>query len=152
MRYAAPYAAFQKSRHYELLRVSDNRGPTCVTCHGESAAQLLAPASVEAECNQCHGPGKRAPRPEPASQVRDLLERVRELRAQLEVARRMIAELRDTTRQQRLQAEYQQTEAPLIQTISDGHSFVFTSGEQQLNLTRERLAKLYQSIIAVSGR
>ena len=64
----------------------------------------------------------------------------------------MIAEVRDTTRQQQLRGQYQQTETPLNQAISDGHSFVFTGSEERLNVTRERLAALYQSIIGVSGR
>lgn len=147
MCHAGPFAAFQTSRHYALLKSGDARGPTCVTCHGESAAQLMSPAAVEGECNQCHGVGKRAPRPERAMQVRTLLERVRDLRAQLDAARRLIDAVGDPARRQRLRDEFEGAQAPLTQTVNDGHSFVFTGSEERLDTTRRRLAALYQSIV-----
>lgn len=39
-----PFAAFQKSRHYELLREGNPDTPTCVTCHGNVGAFLLSPS------------------------------------------------------------------------------------------------------------
>ena|SRR5438105_2190541 len=149
--HVAPYSAFQKSRHYDLLKAGDTKGPTCVTCHGEAAAQLLSPDAIAGECNQCHGSGKRAPRPGRAAQARELLERVRDLRAQLDAARRVIDEVRDTARQRQLRDAYDQAEAPLNQAVTAGHSFVFADSEARLAVARERTAALYQSIICTTG-
>ena len=147
-----PYSAFQKSRHAGLLKAGDSRGPTCVTCHGEAAAQLLSPDAIAAECNQCHGPGKRAPRPERATEVRRWLERVRGVRAQLEAVRPMIDTVRDARRQQQLRDAYRQAEAPLAQSVVDGHSFVFTDSNQRLDVAQQRTAALHQSIISAPSR
>jgi Cytochrome c7 and related cytochrome c/Cytochrome c554 and c-prime len=147
-----PYSAFQKSRHAGLLKAGDSRGPTCVTCHGEAAAQLLSPDAIAGECNQCHGPGKRAPRPERATEVRQWLERVRELRAQLDAVRPMIDAVRDTGRQQQLRDAYRQADAPLAQSVADGHYFVFADSNERLDVARQRTAALYQSIISAPSR
>ena len=42
------YAAFQGSRHYQLLQSGSNKGPTCITCHGDINGWLLSPKSLEA--------------------------------------------------------------------------------------------------------
>ena len=99
--------------------------------HGEAAAQLLSPDAIAGECNQCHGSGKRAPRPERATEVRQWLERVRELRAQLDAVRPMIDAVRDTARQQQLRDAYRQADAPLAQSVVDGHYFVFADSNER---------------------
>jgi hypothetical protein len=144
----APYSAFQRSRHAALLKASDPSGPTCVTCHGQAAAQLLSPAAVAGECNQCHGPGKRAPRPDRAAEVRRWLARVGGVRAQLAAVKPMIDAITDRTRQQQLRDAYQQAEVPLDQAVADGHAFVFADSNQRLNLARQRVAALFQSIVS----
>ena len=150
--HSGPYSAFQKSGHAALLRRGDSRAPTCVTCHGEAAAQLLSPDAIAAECNQCHGPGTRAPRPERAAEVRQWLERVREVRAQLAAVRPMIDAVRDVGRQQRLRDAYHQADAPLAQSVVNGHSFVFADSNERLNVAQQRTAALYQSIIGAPSR
>lgn len=147
-----PYSAFQKSRHAGLLKARESRGPTCVTCHGEAAAQLLSPDAIAGECNQCHGPGKRAPHPERAIEVRQWLERVREVRAQLDAARPVIDAIADTRRQQQLRNAYRQAEAPLVQSVIDGHAFVFADSNERLDVARQRTAALRQSIIGAPSR
>jgi Cytochrome c7 and related cytochrome c/Cytochrome c554 and c-prime len=150
--HSGPYSAFQKSGHAALLRAGDSRGPTCVTCHGEAAAQLLSPDAIAAECSQCHGAGKRAPRAERAADVRQWLERVREVRAQLAAVRPMIDAVRDAARQKQLRDAYRQAEAPLAQSVEKGHSFVFAESNERLNVARQRTAALYQSIIGAPSR
>jgi Cytochrome c7 and related cytochrome c/Cytochrome c554 and c-prime len=150
--HSGAYSAFQKSGHAALLRSGDSRGPTCVTCHGEAAAQLLSPDAIAAECNQCHGPGTRAPRPERAAEVRQWLERVREVRAQLAAVRPMIDAVRDPGRQQQLRDAYRQADAPLAQSVLDGHSFVFAGSNERLTLARQRTAALHESIIGAPSR
>ena len=150
--HVGPYSAFQKSRHAGLLKSGNSLGPTCVTCHGETAAQLLSPDAIAGECNQCHGPGKRAPRPERALEVRQWLERVRALRVQLDAVRPMIDAVRDTGRQQQLRDAYRQAEAPLAQAVANGHYFVYADSNQRLDVTRQRTAALYQSIINAPSR
>jgi hypothetical protein len=53
------FAAFQKSRHYELVRAGNRDAPTCATCHGEVGAQLLSPRQLEGRCAGCHGDAKQ---------------------------------------------------------------------------------------------
>jgi hypothetical protein len=150
--HAGPYAAFQKSRHFALLKAGDTKGPTCVTCHGEATAQLLSPDAVAGECNQCHGTGKRQPVPQRAGDVRRLLERVRDPRGRLNAAKLMIDAVGDTARQQRLRQAYHQAEAPMTAAIVNGHSFVFTDTDARLDEARQRITALYQSILGASPR
>jgi hypothetical protein len=150
--HAGPLAAFQRSQHNELLRTGDTRGPTCVTCHGAVAAQRLSPAAIEGQCDQCHGPGKTAPRPERASDMRRWLEEVRGLRAQLDTARVMIDAARDPARRQELLDSHREAAAPLAQAVVSGHSFVFTNRQQLLNVARQRTADLYRSLAGSPSR
>lgn len=150
--HAGPYAAFQRSHHFELLRTGDTRGPTCATCHGEVAAQRLSPDAIEGQCNQCHGPGKTAPRPGRASDMRQWLEEVRGLRAELEAVRVLVDATGDLMRRQELLEMYRQAAAPLAQAVVNGHSFVFAERQELLNLARQRTAGLYRSLAGASPR
>lgn len=76
--HSGPFVAFQKSRHYELVRAGNRDAPTCVTCHDEVGAFLLSPKQLEGRCASCHGADKIAPRTEFAPEGRLMLEGIRD--------------------------------------------------------------------------
>jgi hypothetical protein len=131
-----PYVAFQDSKHHELLRAGDERGPTCYTCHGAVAARLLPPKSLAGTCNGCHGEGKAVPRPERAVQARLLLEDVHAVRGQLKAAHALIRRVRDADRRHRLEEAYEQAQGPLTQAVHAGHRFVFDGLSERLAVAR----------------
>jgi hypothetical protein len=140
------FAAFQKSRHYELVRAGTRDAPTCATCHGEVGAQLLSPRQLEGRCAGCHGDGKVAPRSDFAPQGRLMLEGVRDARALLKEANSFISKISDKPRRARLEAEAQQAAVPLKEATDAGHAFVFTGLQERLTLARQRIATLYEHL------
>lgn len=146
------FVEFQKSNHFKMLQSGDSRGPLCTTCHGEVAARILSPKGIEGQCNSCHGPNKTAPREGRAASARQLLERIRDVRAQLTAANRLIDGVRDKTRQQQLKDAAQQAEVPLKQAVFALHSFVFTDSDQRLDTARQRTTALYVSIVGPAAR
>jgi hypothetical protein len=145
--HTGPYVAFQKSRHFELLRAGDTFGPTCSTCHGEVAAELLSPRGIAAQCSRCHGEGKVVARPEYPARARLMLEGIHEVRTQLSAARRLINDVKDQARREQLMYQYQQAEVPLIEATNAGHEFVYTNLEERLDLARRRTAALYVTVV-----
>jgi hypothetical protein len=133
-----PYAAFQQSRHHELLRGGDTKVPTCAACHGANAARLPSPKLLAATCDGCHGDGKAAPRPERAARARLLLEQVAATRGDLEAAQALIRRVGDAARRHRLEEAYEQAQGPLTQAVHAGHRFVYDDLEQRLALARQR--------------
>jgi hypothetical protein len=150
--HAGPFAAFQASKHYEMQRAGDLNVPTCATCHGNTAAWLLSPKALEGQCNQCHGAGKIAPRPERAQRARQLLEGVVSVREQLQLARGLINHVDDRTRRAELQQAYDQAQVPLTEAIDAGHKFVFDRLEERLGVARGRATALLSQVINPARR
>jgi hypothetical protein len=140
--HAEPFAAFQKSRHYELLRSGSPEGPTCSTCHDDAGAALLSPRGLEGQCSACHGPGKRHERTDYAPQGRILLQGVRDAREQLKQAESLIRRVKDTPRRSDLEDAAEQVRVPLVEAVQAGHRFVFDDLEERLQTARGRLAAL----------
>jgi len=144
--HAGPFVAFQRSRHYELLKMGDRNAPTCSTCHGEVAAELPSPKALESQCQRCHGERGTAPRPGHAAQGRQMIEGIRETRALLKEADSAIKRVRDQARRDRLRAEADQVRVPLVQAADSGHAFVFDQLEERLSVARTRLASLLEQL------
>ena len=136
--HTGPFVSFQKSRHYQLLREGDSRGPTCTTCHGEVAGMLLSPRSLESQCNSCHGPGKPQARPERAAEARLLMTEVHEVRTTLNQAQSIIKRIKDKTARAAFDEAWKQAEVPLIEARNAGHEFVFDNLKERLDRAKTR--------------
>lgn len=141
-----PLVAFQKSVHYELLRQGDDHAPTCSTCHGSVAANFLSAKRFAKQCKRCHGEGKTAYRDEYPIMGELMLEKVGEVRKQLEQAEHLIHRIKDEERCLRLQEVYRRAEVPLIRAVQSGHSFVFDEMQEQLALAQRRAQKLLEEL------
>jgi len=144
--HAGPFVAFQRSKHYELLRAGDKHGPTCTTCHGEAAGTRLSPKALEGQCGSCHGAGKIAPHPEFPARGKLALEGLRETRALLKDVRNAIARVKDPARRRSLEAEAQQAEVPIIEATQAGHAFVYDQLDERLATARTRLSALFDRV------
>jgi hypothetical protein len=140
------FAAFQASRHYELLRSGSADGPTCVTCHDEVAGTLLSPRGLENQCASCHGAGKPHEKTDYPPQGRRLLQGVRDVREQLREAESLIRHVKDKTRRAELEAAAQQARVPLAEASRAGHRFVFDQLEERLQTARERASALLERL------
>jgi peroxiredoxin len=60
----------EQNPHFQLLQRGERIAPSCVTCHGEVAADRPVPARVQAGCDQCHGARGPFPHPEYGVSVR----------------------------------------------------------------------------------
>jgi hypothetical protein len=141
-----PFAAFQKSRHYELLREGNPETPTCVTCHGEVGAYLLSPKSLYAECANCHAEGKVAPRGDFPAEGKLMLTGIREVRASLDHAKSLIGQVKDKDRRESLQTELQDARVPLLEAVQSAHMFVFDQMQERLQIARKRSEMLMERL------
>jgi hypothetical protein len=146
-----PLAEFQKSKHYELVRSGSEEGPTCSSCHGEVGARLLSPKGLAAQCERCHGGGKRAPRPDYPPQGKLMQEGIREVRDLLKEANALIRRVKDKTRRGDLERAYRQAEVPLIEATQAGHAFVFDQLEERLRVARQRAESLLELLANPAG-
>jgi hypothetical protein len=144
--HTGPFVAFQKSKHYGLLRGGDRAVPTCATCHGEVAATLMSPRGLEERCTRCHGPGKAAPRTDYAPDARRWLEGVREARELLKHAEELIRHVKDPARRAALERSAQQAAIPLVEATHAGHEFVFEQLAERLETARSRIAAVYDRL------
>lgn len=144
--HTGPFVAFQKSRHYQLLREGDERGPTCSTCHGEVAAYLLSPSSLEGQCARCHGAGKTHPRPDYPADAKLMMGGIRDVRAMLKDASSLIRRVKDKTARANFEEAYGQAEASLIEARNAGHEFVFDNLKERLNRARQRVDALMDAL------
>lgn len=142
----AAFSAFQKSRHYELLREGNLEVPTCATCHGNAGATLLSPKALAAECAGCHGMGKVAPHTDRPAEGRMRLSDVRDLRASLEEARGLIRRVRDDERRARLELELRDAQKTLQEAVLSAHMFVFAPMEERLTMARQRMDLLMEQL------
>ena len=136
--HTGPFVAFQKSKHYRMLREADVRGPTCTTCHGEVAAGLLSPRALEGQCNECHGAGTKVPRPEYPVNARILMTDVRAVRTTLREASSLIKRIKDKGDRAKFEEAWQQAEVPLIEARNAGHEFVFDNLKERLDRAKAR--------------
>lgn len=150
--HSGPFVAFQTSKHYELVRGGSSDAPTCVTCHGEVAANLLSPKHFENRCAGCHGAGKVSPNPDRPLQGRMMLEGIRDARAVLKEADSLIRRISDKERRAQLEAASQQAAVPLIEATNAGHAFVFDGLQARLAVARQRIAALYERLLNPSPR
>jgi Cytochrome c554 and c-prime len=150
--HAGPLVAFQRSKHYEILRGGNKSAPTCTTCHGEAAGVRLSPKALEGQCATCHGAGKIAPHPEFPAQGRTALEGLRETRALLRDARTAIARVKDPARRASLEQAAQQAEVPIIEATQAGHAFIYDQLSERLTTARARLAALFERLANPDAR
>ncbi len=140
--HVGPFVAFQDSRHYQLLRSGDRRGPTCSTCHGEVDGRLLSAKALESRCNDCHGTGEVAPRAERAREVRQLYESLKVVREQLKLAESFVKRVTDTKRRQDLESALEQARVPMTRAINAGHRFVYDDLTESLAQAQTRAEAL----------
>lgn len=141
-----PFTAFQKSRHYELLREGNLETPTCVTCHGEVGAYVLSPKSLYAECANCHAEGKVAPRGDFPAEGKIMLTSIRDVRASLDQAKTLIRQIRDKARRESLEAELQDARVPLLEAVQSAHMFVFDQMQDRIQVARKRADMLMEQL------
>ncbi|HQZ39828.1 MAG: hypothetical protein IT180_07375 [Acidobacteria bacterium] len=144
--HTGPFVSFQKSAHYKLLLSGDDRGPTCSTCHGEVGAHLLSPASLENQCNACHGPGRPQARPGRAEDARLLMAEVRSARTRLNEAQSIIRRIRDKAVRAKFEEAWRQAEVPVIEARNAGHEFVFDNLKERLDRATQRTEALMDAL------
>ncbi len=144
--HTSAYTAFQRSRHYELLKTNDRNVPNCATCHGEVAGLRPSPQGLEAQCAQCHAAGRTAARPEYPARGRRAFEGLRDLRALLRDVRGAIARVKDPARRAGLEAEARLAEQPLTEATAAAHSYVYEHLDERLTLARTRLTALFDRV------
>jgi hypothetical protein len=144
--HTGPLVAFQRSKHYELLRAGDRHVATCTTCHGEVAGVKLSPRALESQCASCHGAGKIAPHPEFPARGKLAVEGLREARALLKDVRAAIARVKDPVRRKALEESAQQAEVPIIEATQAGHAFVYDQLDERLATARGRLSALFDRV------
>lgn len=136
------FIAFQDSRHYQLLQSGSNRGPTCVTCHGEVDGSLLSPKALEGQCNRCHGPREQAPRADRARNARELYESLSVVRQEIKLANSLIKRINDRQRRDDLMTEIRQAEVPVTLAIVAGHKFVYDDLRASVAQAQTRVSAL----------
>jgi Cytochrome c7 and related cytochrome c/Cytochrome c554 and c-prime len=142
----AAFAAFQKSRHFALLREGSRDAPGCTTCHGNAGAYLLSPKALAAECNRCHGAGRTAARTDLPAQGRMRLTDVREVRATLEEALKLIGRVRNKDQRRDLELEFKDAEASVRDAVDSAHMFVFEPMQEKLAIARKRVDLLLERL------
>ena len=147
MCHTGPFVAFQDSRHYALLREGNQDGPTCTTCHGDTAGRVLSAKALASQCAGCHGPKEVAPRAGRVDTTRALYETLAALREEMKLARSLIRRVSDKTRQAELTSAYQQAEVPLTRAINAGHKFVYDELRDNLARAQERVAELLARLV-----
>jgi hypothetical protein len=150
--HSGPFVEFQKSQHYALLRNGGREAPTCSTCHGTVAADLLSPKALESQCNACHGRGKTFARPEYAANARLLMQNVRGVRETLSHARPIITRMKDVPLRTALQYDYDQASVPLTEAVHAAHAFVFDNSEERLGVARRRADALLERLAALGEK
>jgi len=144
--HTGPFVAFQKSQHYRLLQTGDDRGPTCSTCHGEVAANLLSPKTLGRQCASCHGEGRPQARSGRAEDAQLLMTEVREVRASLKEAQSIIRRIKDKNLRAKFEEQWRQAETPLIEARNAGHEFVFDNLKERLERARQRSDALVEAL------
>jgi hypothetical protein len=116
-----------------------------VTCHGEVNGRVLSARALEAQCNQCHGPGEAAPRANRAADARAMYERLSVIREQFKLAASLVRRA-EGARRDELQQVYQQAEVPLIRAVNAGHQFVYDDMQSYLEVAQARVEDLLRAL------
>jgi hypothetical protein len=144
--HTGPFVAFQKSGHDKLLQTGDPRGPTCSTCHGEVAANLLSPTALGRQCAQCHGQGRPQARPGRAEDAQLLMSEVKDVRERLKEAAAIIRRIKNRDVRAKFEEQYRQAEVPIIEARNAGHEFVFDNLKGRLGRARQRTEALIDAL------
>ncbi|HTM33615.1 MAG TPA: cytochrome c3 family protein [Vicinamibacterales bacterium] len=144
--HTGPFVAFQKSHHIKLLQTGDDRGPTCSTCHGEVAANLLSPTALGKQCAQCHAEGKPEARPGRADDARLLMTEIKDVRERLKEAQSIIRRIKNREERAKFEEQYRQAEVPIIEAANAGHEFVFDNLKERLERARQRTERLIDAL------
>ena len=144
--HAGQLMEFQKTRHFQLLKEDDKRGPNCATCHSDVGDTLLSPKALESQCNACHGPGKTAPRPERAKNARAMFESVRESRQMLKQARDLLKQVKDSGRKAKLSQEADLVALEIKFAVEASHAFVYDGLQDHVGKARTKLAALFEAL------
>ena len=147
--HADVFVAFQRSAH------SRQRGgagaPTCMTCHGTTAARLSLMNGEANPCATCHGPGNVAPRSEYVTHVRLMGALIELDREKLADASQIISGIRDIDRRiVRLHA-YDHADRLLHEAAVLWHSFTFEDVEAPLGAAGQAITALLDEL-AEAGR
>jgi hypothetical protein len=129
-----------------LLQAGDDRGPTCSTCHGEVAANLLSPTTLRKRCATCHGEGRPQARPGRAEDAQLLMTEVAEVRTRLKEAQSIIRRIKDKSLRAKFEEQWRQAEIPLIEARNAGHEFVFDNLKERLERARQRSDALMDAL------
>jgi hypothetical protein len=144
--HVGPAAAFKSSRHDELLRSGSSRGPTCSTCHGEVDGRVLSPKALASECNECHGPGEKAPRADRARLVREEYESLQTVREQVMLVRSLIKRVDDRKRRGELTQSATLAESAIGRAVDAGHKFVYDDLKEYRSLAQRRVDALFATL------
>jgi hypothetical protein len=136
--HVGPVSEFQTSKHFALLTSGDPYAPTCSTCHGEVAAHLLSPKSLESQCNDCHDRGKKFERLDYGGKARALLQQVRDTRTILDSARSTIKRVKDARLRDSVQYDHDQALVPLQEAVHAAHRFVFDAANERVGVAHRR--------------
>lgn len=150
--HVGPFVAFQDSRHYQLLELGRQYGPTCATCHDAVAGRLLSPKALEARCAGCHGPDEIAPRAERARSARALYERIAAVRAEIKLAETLTKQVRDSARRAELVEMRNQADVVITRAINAGHRFVYDELEEYTNAAQTRVQALLTALTTQATR
>jgi len=141
-----PAVAFESSRHFELLKSGNAKGPTCSTCHGDVDGRILSPRALASACNACHGPGETAPRAERARLVREQYEDLRNVREQMKLASKRIARVDDKRRRDNLMRLLTRAEGTVGRAVEAGHKFVYDDMSAYLRLAKQHVDELLTTL------
>ncbi|HVB37541.1 MAG TPA: cytochrome c3 family protein, partial [Vicinamibacterales bacterium] len=145
--HAGPFVAFQKSRHFALLQASSSADvPTCSTCHGAVAANLLSPDALARECARCHADGEPAGHPEYPKNARATLYGIQSARKLLNQAQEAIRRVDNKEARASLEQSYEQAEVPLTEAIQEAHQFIYFQSSERLNVALIRAENLLKQL------
>ncbi len=145
--HTGPLAAFQESRHFQLLQTDGRKGPTCVTCHGTSDGRVLSAKALASVCSECHGPKEAAPRAGRAEAVRNLYEGVGAVRSEVKLARGLIRRIDDRARRRDLESQLEDAEVPLRLAVEAGHRFVYDDLRRHLSIAQTRIEAVMSRLL-----
>lgn len=144
--HVGPVVAFEDSKHYELLKSGDQKGPTCSTCHGDVDGRVLSAKALASQCSDCHGPNEVAPRAERVRHVREQYEGLAAVREQMKLAKSLIKRVDDKKRRAVVTQAYELAEVPLKRAVDAGHRFEYGELREYLAVAQTRAGALLSNL------